>query len=303
MTEMMPDYYPVYDVSSAQPEWIEQMGSKPKFWFRRSEDGDHRWLFKFAREGTGEDWAEKIAAEIAAALSIPAAKVELAAFDGRRGSIARLFELRQEGWDLVHGNELLAGCVSNYQRELVFRQSQHTWDNIVLVLRRLFADPRLFQRQLEQFAGYLVLDALIGNTDRHHENWGVFRRLGPDGAVEHALAPSFDHASSLGREMSPDERARRLQEGSVGAYVGRGRGAVYLAIGDARGANPLELVRRVVPDMPVAFQPWIARVRTLSPATIQGIIEAVPDALMDATAKRFAEACIEFTRTQLCTLS
>jgi hypothetical protein len=298
----MPDCYLVHDVSSVQPEWTEQMGSKPKFWFRRSEDGDYRWLFKFAREGTGEDWAEKVAAELAAALQIPAATVELAAFNGRRGSIARLFNLRQEGWDLVHGNELLAGCVPDYRRQLIFRQSQHTWDHIVLVLHRLFADPQPFQRQCEQFAGYLVLDALIGNTDRHHENWGVFRRLGPNDVVEYALAPSFDHASSLGREMSQEERVRRLREGSLGAYVSRGRGAVYLATGDAHGANPLELVRRVVPDMPEAFQPWRARLQALSPGRIQDIIEAVPDAVMDPTAKRFAEAFIEVTRTQLCTL-
>jgi hypothetical protein len=25
----------------------------------------------------------------------------------------------------------------------------------------------------DAFVGYLVFDALIGNTDRHHENWGI----------------------------------------------------------------------------------------------------------------------------------
>ena len=29
------------------------------------------------------------------------------------------------------------------------------------------------QSGVEVFAGYLLLDALIGNTDRHHENWAV----------------------------------------------------------------------------------------------------------------------------------
>ena len=78
----MTSSYPIYPIS-AQPEWIEQMGSKPKFWFRRPDDGQ-QWLFKFSREGTGEDWAEKIAAEIAGMLDISAPGVELAVFDGRR---------------------------------------------------------------------------------------------------------------------------------------------------------------------------------------------------------------------------
>ena len=277
------------------------MGSKPKFWFRQPDD-KQQWLFKFSREGTGEDWAEKIAAEIAGILEISAPGVELAVFDGRRGSISRSFVLQREGWDLIHGNELLAANVSGYQRDLVFRQSQHTLDNILTVLRRIFPDPTQSRAQIEQLAGYLTLDALIGNTDRHHENWGVLRRTRADGSLEDTLAPSFDHASSLGREMLPDERERQLREGRVETYARRGRGGIYVTTAERHGANPLELVLQVAPTMPEAFQPWLARVRALPSASVQSIIGAVPETLMDSTAKRFATAFIEYTRTQLCLL-
>lgn len=60
----------------------EQLGSKPKFWVTL--DGD-RWLFKEARPNTGEDWAEKVAAELARSVVVIAAEVELAQFSGRRG--------------------------------------------------------------------------------------------------------------------------------------------------------------------------------------------------------------------------
>ena len=296
----MTSLYPIQSIS-AQPEWIEQMGSKPKFWFRQPDD-ERQWLFKFSREGTGEDWAEKIAAEIAGILEMSAPGVELAVFDGQRGSISRSFVLQREGWDLVHGNELLADYVSGYQRELVFRQSQHTLDNILTVLRRIFPDPEQSQVQIEQLAGYLTLDALVGNTDRHHENWGVLRRTRADGSLEDTLAPSFDHASSLGRELLPDERERHLRDGSIETYARRGRGGIYMATADRRGANPLELVLQVAPTMPEAFQPWLARVRALSSASVQSIINAVPETLMDPTAKRFAMALVEYTRSQLCLL-
>ncbi|MBV8466242.1 MAG: hypothetical protein JO218_09885 [Burkholderiales bacterium] len=55
----------------------EQLGSKPKFWVQRD---DGRWLFKEARTNTGEDWAEKVAAELAHAIGVAAADVELANF-------------------------------------------------------------------------------------------------------------------------------------------------------------------------------------------------------------------------------
>jgi len=67
-----------YPILTVRPEDLisdETLGSKTKFWFRR--DGK-RWLFKEAREGTGEDWAEKIAAEVAHKVGISAATVELA---------------------------------------------------------------------------------------------------------------------------------------------------------------------------------------------------------------------------------
>lgn len=296
----MTSSYTIHSIS-AQPEWVEQMGSKPKFWFRRPED-DQSWLFKFAREGTGEDWAEKIAAEIAGALEIQAPGVELAEFTGRRGSISRSFVLQREGWNLIHGNELLADYVPGYRRELVFHQSEHTLDNMLTVLRRIFPDPQQSRAQIGHLVGYLTLDALIGNTDRHHENWGVLRRTTTDGSFEARLAPSFDHASSLGRNAPHEERERRLREGSLETYVRRGHGGIYLTTTDQRGANPLELVLQVAPTMLEAFQPWLARVRALSSASIQRMIDAVPETLMDSTAKRFAIAFVEYTRTQLCLL-
>lgn len=51
------------------------MGSKEKFWLRLR--GGQRLLVKFAREGTGEHWAEKVGTEVAQLLGIPTPQVEL----------------------------------------------------------------------------------------------------------------------------------------------------------------------------------------------------------------------------------
>lgn len=55
------------------------------------------------------------------------------------------------------------------------------------------------------FVGYLVLDAIVGNTDRHQANWAVIKS-----GYGRYLAPTFDHASSLGFLLSDRERLRRL---------------------------------------------------------------------------------------------
>ncbi len=120
--------YPVIDIPADAKEDTEQLGSKPKFWItHRSE----RWLYKAARPGTGEDWSEKIAAEIAAYLEIPAAEVDLADYKGERGCILRNFVNVEAGEALVHGNEILPLFVTGYDRTKRFSQSDHTIHNII----------------------------------------------------------------------------------------------------------------------------------------------------------------------------
>jgi hypothetical protein len=50
-------------VDRSAAEAMEWLGTKRKFWFSRA---GVRWLFKAEERGTGEDWAEKIACELAA---------------------------------------------------------------------------------------------------------------------------------------------------------------------------------------------------------------------------------------------
>lgn len=71
------------------------------------------------------------------------------------------------------------------------------------------------------FAGYLVLDAWVANQDRHDQNWAVLRSIWP--ALPLRLAPSYDHASSIGFNLGDDERARWLDRGAVGDFARRAR--------------------------------------------------------------------------------
>ena len=59
------------------------------------------------------------------------------------------------------------------------------------------------QAVLGELASYAILDGLIGNTDRHHENWMFFYH--PE-LRSYRLAPSYDHGSSLGRELQDESR-------------------------------------------------------------------------------------------------
>ena len=74
------DYTRIRLVGDANQEslGVEPLGSKRKFWLLLA-DETQPWLFKFARPHTGEHWAEKIGAEVAKLIELPAARAELGA--------------------------------------------------------------------------------------------------------------------------------------------------------------------------------------------------------------------------------
>lgn len=274
----------------------EQLGSKPKFWVRL---GDRRWLFKVARSATGEDWAEKTAAELAKALHTPAADVELAEFEGQRGCISLNFIDVDAGEALVHGNELLAGHVTDYDLKKTFRQSDHTLENIRLAIERVLPIGQA-KAALKQLASYMVLDALIGNTDRHHENWGLKVQVKMDTtSAKISVAPSFDHASSLGRELQDSRRAAFLEADQVIRYVNRGRGGIFRDPAAPHGENPLRLVQLAARAYPDHFQDALQMVAALSPATVTQIISSLPEDRASPVAKRFAETMVLHARRVL----
>ena len=300
MAAVMSDSYPIIEVHE---DWIleeEDLGTKEKFWYRRPGEHGKDWLFKMPRQDTGEHWAEKIAAEVATLLGVAHASVELAVLrDGsqeRRGSVSESFvSANQELW---HGNQIMEWAVAEYDPSIRRGQSDHSLENIWDSFGRVFVEPGGAREARVAFAGYLVLDAVIGNTDRHHENWGLLiHRVGD--RRRGRLAPSFDHASSLGRELLDTRRAMLLQENRVGWYSKRGRGGIYWGRHKQVGASPIGLVRRAAEDYPAYFAAFPARLARLRSPLVREIVDRVPADWMSDRAREFAVHLVADNRRRL----
>ena len=301
----MAEYYPIIQVL---PEWapqIEEMGTKPKFWYARPESlrlalrqqPSSYWLFKYPREDRGEHWAEKITAEVAALLGIACAKVDLAEFQGRRGSATKSFT--DDHRILTHGNEVLSRALSDYDSaERDFHSTDHTLSNIWTALDRTFKVAAEAANAKRQLAGYLVLDAIVGNTDRHSENWGTLQLINADHHTEY-LAPSYDHGSSLGRELMDKRRDLLLANNRVSEYAEKARGQVYWNNVDKRGPSPLELIRLATPEYPDLFRPALAKLNNLNESSLRDIIDSIPGGWITPTAKLFAFELMRYTCAQL----
>jgi hypothetical protein len=307
--------YPIVNVSDAEPEGAEQMGTKRKFWFRRNGE---RWLFKYNRHGHGEDWSEKIAAECASLLGLPHARVELAVYKDEHGIICPRFLSSRHKQQLVHGNELIVEVVDPaYPCAENFKVTEHTINRAMELLLRKDQAVRLpldweapagVVAAADLFVGYLLLDALITNTDRHHANWAIIRYLNLADAATHrhlqCLAPTFDHASCLGRELSDDKRRGRLDERhpgfTVAAYAAKPTSRWYRQPDDTKPLNCMDAFRDAASCVPPeAVQAWLHRLRAISDDTLREVVAQVPVARMSNDAREFSLTMLQSNRTNL----
>ena len=254
---MTGEYYSVIPVP-APARAAEARGSRQKFWVQ-GQDEKTQWLLKFPRPGTGEHWSEKIAAELGVLIGVNTAQVELAKCAGELGTICRSFVPAEGGesgleevqYTLFHGWEILENDIEGYDASIRFGQREHSVKNIAKAIAPItgYQTPH-GGWALEDLASYVMLDGLIGNTDRHHENW-IISYIYDAGNVEVLAAPSFDHASSLGRELTDERRRQIIADDRILHYLLRGRGGVFVDARRRRALPPLrlaQLICRWAPD-------------------------------------------------------
>lgn len=290
----MRDPYPILPIK-LDTEAPENLGTKEKFWVKHN---GKLHLLKFGREGTGEDWAEKISCELCSHLNIEHANYELCTYNNRRAVLSQT--IVESGERLIHGNEIINSARKDEFGARTYLEKQHTVSRVLAALYVIDRDK--FRETWSKFIGYLILDALIGNTDRHEENWGLILK----GKNRVILAPTFDHASSLGRELTDDRRLRMLSNNdprtTVETYSRKSRSALFKDPSDAKPLSPLEAFSLAARAHPESATDWISKVEALSKETISDLVERVPSSVMSDTAKDFASSLLATNRANLINL-
>jgi hypothetical protein len=291
--------FSILDVSDWDIVADETSGAEEKYWLQ--EPAGTRWLFKpvtVKQEHVhGEDWAEKVVAELGCLLGIPCARIELAEFRGRPGCISA--DLRPVTFELQPGQVLLEVCaVPGYVHGTGRNHPGHTLENIWTVLDGALPPPGCAipfdATAYDVFAGYVLLDAWVANRDRHDNNWAVLRPLlASDEPLR--LCGSYDHASSLGFNLKDDARVRRLADGSVKSWCVKGTAwrfdyepsttLVQLA------SRALELASRD------AQRYWREQLSDVSHEEVQNVIARVPR--MSDPARTFAESVLSVNRRRV----
>lgn len=293
--------YPVIDLGDRPAELPEQLGNKEKYWFRV---GDRRYLLKLGRPGTGENWAEKIASGLADLLGLPHADYDFALWRGRKGVWTPSIEPADAR--LILGNELLAAIHAGYPRHEVRRVREHTLGRIHALLGRPEITPppgwappgEGVVNAFDVFVGYLLLDAWIANQDRHHENWGL---------ISHQdriyLAPTFDHAASMGQNETDASRRDRLttrdQGRNISNYVTKARSAIYDHKNSKKPLLNLDLFDEAARKAPTAARAWLAQLEQVREDDCQHLFDQLPPEEASPLACEFAMTLLSLNRKRL----
>ena len=291
--------YSIFDISGVDPIGLEQMGTKSKFWYKNDEG--ELYLFKATLskdkwgndiQRDGEDWAEKIACEIAKALQIPCALYELASYNGQQGIITKNFVA--DGENMQYGNSLLKRLYKILGKTTINPNHTHQLSDIVFCLYEYIKNPPTNWDQLPEintacdvFSGYLMFDALISNQDRHNENWGMISNRNN----QSFLAPTFDHAASLGRNESDEKRQLKLTSNdkgqSVSHYVSKAKSQILSL--DLKRLKTIEAFSTLGQTFaPKASINWLQRLAAIDKTVFEDIINRVPSTIMTDISKQFA---------------
>ncbi|MCT7292953.1 hypothetical protein NVV99_18640 [Rhodococcus sp. PAE-6] len=293
-------------------------GDEAKRWFRAGDCSPYagRWLFKPRTEKTlplsrkrqalgdepdvlvgGEDWAEKISYELAKLIRVPAAETELATVirstDRRRvwGSMSR--DMRPAGWSWAPGAQLLAEVDPEFDEHSCAGHTPEAVRDVLAGVAGPYQTEYATWSAFDVFAGYLLLDAWIGNTDRHAHNWGVVQ---DPLSGDIYLGPSFDHGTSLASGETEARRSERVSNDGIDAWCGRGRTKRFYA------GNPIGLVELAKQALSLARDSarrhWIAQIREVDLGLCNDAISAVPG-LSDPT-RKFVQTAIDTNRKRLC---
>ncbi len=234
--------------------------------------GGQRAFLKFPPDGynTSKVASEKIAYEIAKELGLECARVELGKDEaGNIGILNFLFVSPPEITHTDIGSYLKETASSNEYAKF------YTLTHIKVVLDSI--DGSLFPG----FAQIMVFDALIGEQDRHEDNWGILNDNG-----ELRISPLYDNGDSLARDLANEESLLKYDNGKKDFDVYIRRSKTYFrkepkdATETAGKYKHFELIDEMNRRYPELMKGCLSKIAKLDEGKVRNIVMRIPGQLL-----------------------
>ena len=177
-------------------EWEPQKeivgsGKGKKVWLVNPKNPNQQGWFKYVkktiREGkevnSYENFSEKLAELIANNIEIKNAHIDIGIYQGELGCLS--YYINEQMEEIV---SLITKKYPKYNEKNLYDEQNKIYYSINMILNSL--DNKNLEKD---FFKILIFDYIIGNTDRHSNNWAIIRKENN----EMEIAPLYDNGSAL----------------------------------------------------------------------------------------------------------
>lgn len=230
---------------------------------------NNKAYFKYEMYNCSESCSEKMSYEIAKVLGYKCARIELAKDkNGVLGILNYFFTIDDESF---HHDAI--DFINKEQNEM---KKYYTIDNIKNKLDEL--DKSLF----DDFLKIMLFDALVGETDRHQENWGITIANN-----KYSLSPLYDNGTNLLSKFKDINYAEKYynKTRNFDAYIMASRTQIYDNFG--RKYKHFDLMKELYKKYPKQIIKEIKNLDKLNDEKINNIVNKIPDDLLTEMQKKY----------------
>ncbi len=219
----------------------------------------HRYLFKKTLERRSgfiyyeQFWLEIIAYKLGRILDIAVPPAFVASYSDPVGGgleyaslIEWYYHYPNQKWENVNrGGDSMSRAIPDYDRK---KGKLHNFETIA----HIFTSWLHVDNWQKKWAEILLFDAIIGNTDRHQENWETYSYLSKEGRFIRELSPAFDNGTSMGYNILSENISTKLS--NLETYINKGTHHMKWLMSDAKHAGHFELLEKLVAKFPQTEQ-------------------------------------------------
>lgn len=162
----------LYDITQwNEQSWWNTGGTRDKKIYLNPEEGELYYFKQSFKKGQRdykhEFWSEIIASELGELLGFDILPYHIAIRGNVVGCISKSM-INQASEELIEGGKYLQAFDNTFKPENIKLRNQYNFD---LILKALSSFKK--EKHLKELVETIVFDALIGNSDRHQENWAI----------------------------------------------------------------------------------------------------------------------------------
>ena len=234
---------------------------------------NRRYLYKRSvKRYPDQFWGEVVAYQVGGLLGVNVPPA-FAAFDSNANDCGALIEWFYEDGkaSFVPGGNYMQKLMPDYDRK---KGTQHNFQSIQ-ILSRAFSTTRLSVQDWPLYWGETFLfDALIGNTDRHQDNWGYLFVRSRKRRTKAELSPLFDNGTSLGHERFTDAVEAWTDE-DFSRYVARGTHHMRWSRDAPKKSGHFQMIQQMIAVYPVLRPVLLEKIRQFSTESLDEKLDAL----------------------------